>query len=152
MRFNRRGSWGILIFVMTFAAVITVPVRGSSQQKPPESTAPASQPGATMLFAGIRGSVVAMDRESGKEIWSTHLNGRDFVNVVLSGKDLFASTKGEIYRLEPATGNIRWHNVLKGYGRGLTTMAATGVAESQLVSVAREERGKERAEAVVPSQ
>ncbi len=90
---------------------------------------------ANLIFAGIKGRVVALDRGTGKIVWSTHLSGGDFVNVVLSGGDLFASTKGEVFSIEPATGQIRWHNPLPGYGRGLMTLAASGVLENQTAAI-----------------
>ena len=34
------------------------------------------------LFIGIRGCVLAIDRTTGKEVWTTSLKGADFVNVV----------------------------------------------------------------------
>jgi outer membrane protein assembly factor BamB len=56
------------------------------------------------LFIGIRGYVMAIDRATGQEGWSTSLKGADFVNVVLDGGQLFAASKGRLYRLDPATG------------------------------------------------
>src|SRR3982751_131335 len=57
-----------------------------------------SSPSST-IFAGIRGTVVAIDRESGDIRWSTDLKGADFVNVTLQDGDLFAASKGRLYRL-----------------------------------------------------
>jgi outer membrane protein assembly factor BamB len=37
------------------------------------------------IYIGIRGTVVALDRASGAEIWRADLKGSDFVNVVLDG-------------------------------------------------------------------
>ena len=75
------------------------------------------------VYAGIRGSVVAIDRTTGTILWSTPLTGSDFVSVLFAGGDLVAATKGELFCLDQATGQIRWHNPLKGYGRGLVTLA-----------------------------
>jgi outer membrane protein assembly factor BamB len=75
------------------------------------------------VYAGINGSVVAIDRATGTMLWSTPLKGSDFVNVLFAGGDLVAATKGELFCLDQATGQIRWHNPLKGYGRGLVTLA-----------------------------
>jgi len=93
-----------------------------------------SSPSST-IFAGIRGTVVAIDRESGDIRWSTDLKGADFVNVTLQDGDLFAASKGRLYRLDPITGNILWCNELPGLGYGIVTVAgasqATGAAEQQ---------------------
>ena len=56
-----------------------------------------------MIFIGICGSVVALDRSNGEEVWRCSLKGADFVNVVLYGGDLFATAKGELFCLDPAT-------------------------------------------------
>ena len=45
------------------------------------------------------------------------------MNVVLENGDLFAATHGELFCLDAATGHIRWHNLLKGLGWGLVTIA-----------------------------
>jgi outer membrane protein assembly factor BamB len=54
---------------------------------------------------------------------ASDLKGSDFVN---QDGDLYATAKGELFCLDPATGNIRWQNPLKGFGRGLVTIAASG--------------------------
>ena len=76
-----------------------------------------------LVFVGIKGSVIALNRATGQQVWATHLKGRDFVNVVMQGGAILASCSGEIYCLDPLTGNARWHNPLKGFGMGLATIA-----------------------------
>jgi len=87
------------------------------------------------IFAGIKGTVVAIDRENGEIRWSADLKGADFVNVTLLEGDLFAASKGRLYRLDPATGSILWCNELPGLGYGIVTVAgasqAPGAAEQQ---------------------
>jgi hypothetical protein len=36
-----------------------------------------------LVYIGIKGSVVALNRATGDEVWATHLKGSDFVNVVV---------------------------------------------------------------------
>ncbi len=74
------------------------------------------------LFIGIKGSVLALDRATGQELWRTPLKGGDFVNVTLEGEQILATTRGEIYCLSKA-GTILWNNPLKGLGHGLVTVA-----------------------------
>jgi outer membrane protein assembly factor BamB len=76
-----------------------------------------------LVFIGIRGSVVVLNRATGEQVWATHLRGSGFVNVVLQNEAVLASCDGEIYCLDPLTGNARWHNPLKGFGTGLATIA-----------------------------
>jgi outer membrane protein assembly factor BamB len=78
---------------------------------------------ADLVFIGIKGSVVALHRATGQQVWATHLKGFAFVNVVLQNDTILASCNGEVFCLDPLTGNARWHNPLKGFGRGLATIA-----------------------------
>ena len=76
-----------------------------------------------LVFIGIKGSVVALDRATGQQVWATHLKGFDFVNVLLEDGAVLASCYGEIFCLDPLTGEALWHNQLKGFGLGLATIA-----------------------------
>jgi outer membrane protein assembly factor BamB len=75
------------------------------------------------VFIGINGSVVALNRATGQQLWVTRLKGRTFVNVVLQDGAVVASCSGEIFCLDALTGNVMWHNPLKGFGMGLATIA-----------------------------
>ena len=79
-----------------------------------------------VIFIGIAGKVVALDRSAGKELWRSDLKDSDFTNVVLQDGDLYATTKGEFFCLDPANGEIRWQNRLKGLGTGLISIATAG--------------------------
>jgi outer membrane protein assembly factor BamB len=76
-----------------------------------------------LIYIGIKGAVLALDRDSGQIVWRTELKGTDFVNVMVERGDLFAASRGELYRLNPATGDIMWRNTLPGLGWGLVTVA-----------------------------
>ena len=78
---------------------------------------------AQLVFIGIKGSVVALSRVTGQQVWATHLKGSDFVNVVVQNRAVLASCYGEIFCLDLLTGNALWHNPLKGFGTGLATIA-----------------------------
>jgi outer membrane protein assembly factor BamB len=87
----------------------------------------------SLLYIGIAGNVAALDRASGKVVWSVKLQGAfvnrlkgDFVNLTLEAGDLFASACGELCCLDPATGHIRWTNSLRGLGNGIVTFATAG--------------------------
>lgn len=99
-----------------------------------------------MIYLGVKGSVVAVDSATGQLVWETDLKGVDFVNVIIDGNNLFATTRGEIYCLDPQGGGIRWHNPLKGYGLGLVTIAADGVAPNTAV-IAAEKRRRDQEQA-----
>lgn len=77
-----------------------------------------------LIFIGIKGSVIALHRATGEQVWvRTHLKGYDFVNVVVQNETVLASCYGEIFCLDPLTGHTLWHNPLKGFGTGLATIA-----------------------------
>jgi outer membrane protein assembly factor BamB len=78
---------------------------------------------AQLVFIGIKGSVVALNRATGQQVWVTRLKGSDFVNVHLQDGAVLASCSGEIFCLDPLTGVGMWHNPLKGFGTGLATIA-----------------------------
>jgi outer membrane protein assembly factor BamB len=81
----------------------------------------------SLVYLGIRGTVIALDRRTGAEQWRTPLKGSDFVNVVLDGELLLATARGEIFALHPGTGRILWNNPLKGMGWGLATIANSAI-------------------------
>jgi len=99
-----------------------------------------------MIYLGVKGSVVAVNSTTGQLVWETSLKGADFVNVIIDGNNLFATTRGEIFCLDPQGGGIRWHNPLKGYGLGLVTIAADGVAPNTAV-IAAEKRRRDQEQA-----
>jgi outer membrane protein assembly factor BamB len=94
-----------------------------------------------LIYIGVRGSVLALDRSTGVEIWRTELKGLDFVNVVLDGDKILATTKGILYCLDSDSGQVQWTNELRGLGRGLVTVAT---ANSQLGSVVPSAEKKRR--------
>jgi outer membrane protein assembly factor BamB len=100
-----------------------------------------------IIYLGVRGSVVAIDSATGQSVWSTSLKGAEFVNVVLDSNNLFATTRGEIFCLDPQGGGIRWHNPLKGYGLGLITIAGEGIPQNAVVSAEKKHRDQQQAAA-----
>jgi outer membrane protein assembly factor BamB len=98
------------------------------------------------IYVGIRGTVLALDRSSGAEMWRADLKRGDFVNVVLDLDVVLAATKGELFCLDSATGKIQWNNQLKGLGRGLmTVVTANSPFGSVVPNVAKKRRDDEAA-------
>ncbi len=77
-----------------------------------------------LIFIGIKGSVIALNRATGEQVWATHLKGSSFVTVVLEDGMVLASCNGEVFCLDPLNGNGRWHNRLAGFGTGLASIAS----------------------------
>jgi outer membrane protein assembly factor BamB len=96
------------------------------------------------IYIGIRGTVLALDRSTGAEIWRAELKRADFVNVVLDGDRILAATSGELFCLDSTTGKILWNNGLKGLGHGLITVAS---ANAPCGSVAPNATQKQRDDA-----
>jgi outer membrane protein assembly factor BamB len=71
-----------------------------------------------LIFVGLNGYAVALDRDSGEIVWSNSEMKSGYVTLLLDFDRLIASTNGYIYCLDPLTGSILWHNPLKGYGMG----------------------------------
>jgi len=88
----------------------------------------------TMIFIGIGGTVLALDRATGQEVWRSKLKGADFTNVVLQDEALYAATEGELFCLDPTSGQVRWHNRLKGLGTGLITIGSSGCQQTPVMS------------------
>ncbi len=56
-------------------------------------------------------------------MWATGLKGSDFVNVVVDDGVTLANCQGEVFCLDPLTGDGLWHNPLKGLGTRMATIA-----------------------------
>jgi outer membrane protein assembly factor BamB len=91
----------------------------------------------SFVFAGINGSVIAFDETTGDQVWVTSLKGSEFVNLVLSEYKLYATTKGEIFCLDPGTGKVLWQNPLRGMGRGIVCVAAPGTQANMTAAIKR---------------
>ena len=78
-----------------------------------------------LVFVGIKSSVIALDERTGAEVWRTELRSSDYVSVLWDGESLYAANSGEVWRIDPETGEQLWHNELKGMGRGLVSLATS---------------------------
>ena len=74
-----------------------------------------------LVFVGLNGWAVALDRDTGEIVWSNDQMKSGYVTLLLDGDRLIVSTNGYIYALDPLTGEILWHNPMKGYGGGAPT-------------------------------
>jgi outer membrane protein assembly factor BamB len=74
-----------------------------------------------LVFVGLNGYALALDRETGEIVWSNNQMKSGYVTLLLDGDRLIVSTNGYIYGLDPLTGEILWNNPLSGYGMGAPT-------------------------------
>jgi outer membrane protein assembly factor BamB len=98
-----------------------------------------------LLFIGVKGSALALDRATGEIVWNTHLAGSEFVYVAMADGALYASARGEMFCLDPTTGQVRWSNPLKGYGWGIVSIATGDGGQAVL---GREKKRRDDAAAV----
>ena len=98
-----------------------------------------------MVFIGIKGTVLALDGATGQEVWRSKLKGSSFVNVILDGAELYATTQGEVFRIDRAGGAILWNNALPGLGHGLVTIATS--TNQQAITMREKQRQDEAAAA-----
>jgi outer membrane protein assembly factor BamB len=97
------------------------------------------RPKRSLLFVGIKSYVIAVDRASGAEVWRTQLPAKYrssamLVSVLFDGEGLYASIAGEVFALNPKTGELLWHEPFKGLGTGFVTMTSelgTGATSSR---------------------
>ncbi|HET9604724.1 MAG TPA: PQQ-binding-like beta-propeller repeat protein [Gemmatimonadales bacterium] len=101
-------------------------------------------PSDDLLFAAVRGHVVALDKATGSERWRTKLKGAEFVHLVSDDRLLYASTRGNVFALDPATGSVLWQNPMKGLGFGLASLVAGTGAQSAAVLEAARQRARAR--------
>jgi outer membrane protein assembly factor BamB len=74
-----------------------------------------------LIFVGLNGYALALDRDTGEIVWSNNQMKSGYVTLLLDGDRLIVSTNGYIYCLDPLTGDIQWSNPLRGYGMGAPT-------------------------------
>jgi outer membrane protein assembly factor BamB len=89
-----------------------------------------------LIFVGLNGYAVALDRDTGEIVWSNDKMHSGYVTLLLDGDRLIASTNGYIYCVDPLTGEILWHNPMKGYGVGTPTALVSVRGQSPQVLTA----------------
>ena len=82
---------------------------------------------ADLIYLGIGGHAVALEKSTGSEVWRAKLTGGNFVNVCARDGSIYATAYGELFCLVPATGELRWHNKLNGLGPGLVAFGNDGL-------------------------
>jgi outer membrane protein assembly factor BamB len=101
-----------------------------------ERPQPRTQPNIDQLiFVGLNGYALALDRHTGEIVWSNNQMKRGYVSLLLDGDRLIVSTNGYMYCLDPLTGQIHWHNPLAGYGFGAPTSIVSVRGQSSQVII-----------------
>ncbi len=74
-----------------------------------------------LVFVGLNGYAIALDRDTGEIVWSNNELKSGYVTLLLDGDRLIVSTNGFLFCLDPLTGQILCKNPMKGYGMGTPT-------------------------------
>lgn|SRR5262245_12196878 len=96
---------------------------------------------AQLIYVGLNGYALALDRDTGEIVWSNKDMRSGYVSLLLDGDRLIVSTNGYMYCLDPLTGRIRWHNPLTGYGMGAPTslISVRGQSSATLIQQAADD-------------
>jgi len=100
-----------------------------------------------MIFTGIKGSVIALDRATGKQVWVARLMSYDFVAVMVDEGKVYAACCGEVFCLDPEMGDVLWHNGLKGFGTGIVSLATATAQSTESPMLAQKRRRDQQAAA-----
>jgi outer membrane protein assembly factor BamB len=84
-----------------------------------------------LIFVGLNGYAVALDRDSGAIVWSNDELKSGYVTLLLDGDRLIVSTGGYLFCLDPLTGKILWNNEMTGYGASAPTALVSVRGHSQ---------------------
>jgi len=99
-----------------------------------------------LIFVGLNGTVLAMDRQNGRAIWEwqSPKPSRGFVSLMLDGDRIMAGLGGYLYCLDAATGKLLWQNPLTGYGLGICSFVSVR-GQSHAFGAAQQETDDEAA-------
>lgn len=103
-----------------------------------------------VVYLGVGGHVVALDFASGGELWRRKIKSSGgFVSICEFEERLLATASGEIWCLERSTGEILWHNRLKGLGQGFVTVAGAEATPALASAIAAAQAQAAAAAAVI---
>lgn len=99
-----------------------------------------------LVYVGIRGHVLGLNRSDGSILWERKLKGSDFVTLTWDREEVLAVTAGEVFCLNATDGAILWHNRLPGWGTGFASILVPGgMSASEVLAAAARHREQEDA-------
>ena len=98
-----------------------------------------------LIYIGIRGSVLALNRDSGSIIWEARLPESSFVNLAWDDSRVYALSNGEVFCLDACDGRVLWKNPLKGFGYGLGSILVPGQAHNNPAGIVAQLAAEEAA-------
>ena len=94
---------------------------------------------ADTLYIGIGGHLVAIAASSGEELWRCKLKRSSFITVSVRPNAVYAGAAGELFCVDPSSGQIRWQNGLPGLGLGVIAFSDASSTSVTAAAVAAEE-------------
>jgi outer membrane protein assembly factor BamB len=89
------------------------------------------------IYLGIKGQVLCLEKDTGREIWRTPVRRGVLVNVVVDGDFVLVYSNGHLFSLDSESGRILWENKLPGLGHGYAIIATrnsqTAIAAAQQI-------------------
>lgn len=94
-----------------------------------------------VFYAAISGTVLALELETGREVWRQAVSkGANVTTIYPRGARVIAAAAGELWALDAKSGQILWHNKLKGLGVGFVCLSGAPMgAAAQATIVGGEE-------------
>lgn len=104
-----------------------------------------------IVYVGLNGKVAALEKSTGDLVWEWNCpKPRRGTVMLMAEKDcIVAAVSGYIYGLDPLSGDQLWHNPLKGWGTGITTLTSInqGANNAMMMAVAQAQAAAEQAAA-----
>lgn len=95
-----------------------------------------------LVYLGVKAHVTAIDRTTGRTSWQTKLkvgltpSGDSFVSLLVDEGLVYAHTRGQMFCLDAANGDVLWQNELDGLGYGIASLAVEGRASAGAPAIA----------------
>jgi len=87
-------------------------MKGLGYQPMTIAPVPRGLSGGNRVYVGMSGVVLALDKNTGKEVWRTEIATGAFLNVVLLGEEVLVGGAKGLICLDARTGEERWRNEL----------------------------------------
>jgi outer membrane protein assembly factor BamB len=90
---------------------------------------------AQRLYVGYGGGVAALDAQSGVGLWWRSIDAQEPISLALDpdegGGRLIVAGLGKLYAVAAGTGEVLWHNELKGLGYSPVCLRVPGAITAQ---------------------
>ena len=95
----------------------------------------------SILYIGIKHHVVAIEKNTGREIWRTKLEvgwpSTEFTTLASEEDRVYACANGRVFALDAFTGNILWKNELSGLGLDIACLCLKNTYSSETAIIGK---------------